>query len=374
MSRLKEQFSNLNPLSSRLRLVPPRQHDDRQCCHGENPGVCGRRRCQVPYRSRRPSVCGKNNVALRPNVRIEFVGYARITCLFSHRARTFSWTSVSQNRQHFYIQYQAATDCERARAADIPGLLASGIIRDPAHRTRFLGLVQPGSRPQPSSSSKAVRHVPYDSSHSPHAIRLRKDVPPSDDFSFATTGPRSGLPARPSFDYSPRAPAKHPVKGSQAGPIRSQPSTAPNHTGFSVPVEPTFKNRSKEMPYGQHASTRDTPLSRADLPAHFVTPPNTHADIRLPLTPKSQTPSPPTPISALPSKSRLDILLHGEIVSLPAENDSAAQSIVAMLDADNASPDQWTRTVLHVARQGYQATAEEIKRHAPPGQFPHIQK
>ena len=40
-----------------------------------------------------------------------------------------------------------------------------------------------------------------------------------------------------------------------------------------------------------------------------------------------------------------------------------------MLDADKASPDQWARTVLQVAQQGYQATAEEIKRHAPPGQF-----
>lgn len=44
-----------------------------------------------------------------------------------------------------------------------------------------------------------------------------------------------------------------------------------------------------------------------------------------------------------------------------------------MLDADNASPDQWARAALQVAQQGYQATAEEIKRHAPPGQFPYIQ-
>lgn len=298
---------------------------------------------------------------------VEFVGYARITCLFSHSARTFSWTSVSQNRQHFYVQYKAATDCERARAADIPGLLASGIIRDPAHRTRFLGLIQLGSRPQSSSSfTKPVRHIPYDPSHSPHAIRLRKDVPPSDDSSFPTTGPRSGLPARPSFDYSPRAAAKRPVGGSHAGPIRSQPFTTPNRTSISFPVEPIL-NRSKEMPARRHAPAGDSPLSRADLPAHFTTPPNTHADIRLPLTPKSQTPSPPQPITALPSKSRLDILLHDEIVSVSAESDSAAQSIVAILDADDASRDQWARTALHVAQQGYQATADEIKRHAPPG-------
>ena len=328
--------------------------------------MCGRRRCQIPCRSCRPSVRGKSTVALWPNVCVECVGYARITCLLSHRARTFSWTSVSQNRQHFYVQYKTVTDCERARAADIPGLLASGIIRDPAHRTRFLGFIQPSSRQQSSLSTKAVRHVPYDSSHSPHAIRLRKDVPPSDDSSSATTGPRSGLPARPSFDYSPPAPTKRPVGGSQAGPMRSQLSAAPNRTGVSVPVEPTF-NRSKEIPARQHASARDPPLSRADLPAHFTTPPNTHADIRLPLTPKSQTPSPPQPITGLPSKSRLDILLHGEIVSVSAESDSAAQSIVAMLDADDASPDQWARTALQVAQQGYQATAEEIKRHAPSG-------
>jgi hypothetical protein len=44
-----------------------------------------------------------------------------------------------------------------------------------------------------------------------------------------------------------------------------------------------------------------------------------------------------------------------------------------MLDADHASPDQWARTVRQVAQQGYQAAAEEIKRHAPPGWFPHIQ-
>ena len=60
-------------------------------------------------------------------------------------------------------------------------------------------------------------------------------------------------------------------------------------------------------------------------------------------------------------------------MSVSAENDSVAQSIVAMLDADNASPDQWARAALQVAQQGYQATAEEIKRHAPPGQFPYIQ-
>lgn len=147
----------------------------------------------------------------------------------------------------------------------------------------------------------------------------------------------------------------------------------PNRTLVSVPVEPTFRNRSKETPDLQHASSRDPPLSRADLPAHFTTPPNTHADIRLPLTPKSQTPSPPQPITVLPSKPKLDILLHGELVSVSAENGSAAQSIVAMLDADNASPDQWARTALQVAQQGYQATAEEIRRHAPPGQFLHIQ-
>lgn len=141
----------------------------------------------------------------------------------------------------------------------------------------------------------------------------------------------------------------------------------PNHTTVSVPVEPTFRNRPKEMPDLQHASSRDTPLSRADLPAHFTTPPNTHADIRLPLTPKSQTPSPPQPITPLPSKQRLDILLHGEIVSVSAENGSAAQTIVAMLDADDASPDQWARTAIQVAQQGYPATAEEIKRHVPPG-------
>jgi hypothetical protein len=334
--------------------------------------VCGRRRRQIPCRSRRPSIRGKSHVSLRPNVRVGFVEYARITCLLCHRARTFSWTSVSQNRLHFYVQYKAASDCERARAADIPGLLASGIIRDPAHRTRFLNLIQTGTRPQSSSSNKAVRHVPYDPSHSPHAIRLRRDIPPSDDSTPATTGPHSGLPARPSFDYS-RTPAKRPAGGSQAGPIRSQPSTAPNRTGVSIPVEPTFRNRSKEMPDAQHASSRDPPLSRADLPAHFTTPPNTHADIRLPLTPKSQTPSPPQPITTLPTKSRLDILLHGEIVSVSAESDSAAQSIVAMLDADNASSDQWARTAMQVAQQGYQATAEVIKRHAPSGQFSHIQ-
>jgi hypothetical protein len=297
---------------------------------------------------------------------LKFVEYARVICLFSHSARTFSWTSVSQNRLHFYVQYTAASDCERARAADIPGLLASGIIRDPAHRTRFLGLIQPTIRPQSSSSSKAVRHVPYDPSHSPHAIRLRKDNPPSDDSTFAATGSHSGLPARPSFDYS-RAPPKRPAGGSQAGPIRSQSSTVPNRTAVSIPVEPTFRNRPKEMPDVQHASSKDPPLSRADLPAHFTTPPNTHADIRLPLTPKSQTPSPPQPITALPSKPKLDIILHGEIVSVSAENGSAAQSIVAMLDADNASPEQWARTASQVAQQGYQATAEEIKRHAPPG-------
>ena len=260
-----------------------------------------------------------------------------------------------------------ASDCERARAADIPGLLASGIIRDPAHRTRFLSLIQPGTRPQSTSSGKAVRHVPYDPSYSPHAIRLRKDIPPSDDSTSATTGPRCGLPARPSFDYS-RAPAKRPVGGSH--PIRFQPS-ALNRTAVTIPVEPTFRNRSKEMPDVQRASSGDSPLSRADLPAHFTTPPNTHADIRLPLTPKSQTPSPPQPITTLPSKSKLDILLHGEIVSVSAEHDSAAQSIVAMLDADNASPDQWARTALQVAQQGYQTTAEEIKRHAPSGWCSH---
>ena len=328
--------------------------------------MCGRRRRQVPCCSRRPSIRGKNNVALWLYVCVEFVEYARITCSLSHRARTFSWTSVSQNRLHFYVQYTAASDCERARAADIPGLLASGIIRDPAHRTRFLSLIQSGIRPQSSSSSKAVRHVPYDPSHSPHAMRLRKAIPPSDDSTSAATGPHSGLPARPSFDYS-RPTAKRPAAGSHAGPIRSQSSMVPNHTAVSVPVEPTFRNRPKEMPDLQHASSRDSPLSRADLPAHFTTPPNTHADIRLPLTPKSQTPSPPQPITPLPSKPKLDILLHGEIVSVSTENGSAAQGIVAMLDADNASPDQWARTAIQVAQQGYQATAEEIKRHAPPG-------
>lgn len=328
--------------------------------------MCSRRRRQIPCCSRRPSIREKSDVAVRPYVCVEIAEYPQVTCLFSHRARTFSWTSVSQNRLHFYVQYTAASDCERARAADIPGLLASGIIRDPAHRTRFLSLIQPTIRPPSSSSSKAVRHVPYDPSHSPHAVRLRKDIPPSDDSTSATTGPHSGLPARPSFDYS-RAPAKRPPGGSQAGPIRSQSSTVPNRTVASVPVGPTFRNRSKEMPDIQHASSRDPPLSRADLPAHFTTPPNTRADIRLPLTPKSQTPSPPQPITALPSKPKLDIVLHGELVSILAENGSAAQSIVAMLDADNASPNQWALTALEVAQQGYQATAEEIKRHAPPG-------